>query len=173
MFRFPGRGARACGARYAAGSASISRRIRMNTHTPFDMDAVAAIVAQRKAMPGAMLPILHGIQEKIGYIPSAGGAADRAGTQRLARRGAWRHYLLPPFPANAAGPACAADLPCRSLPGDGWKCFGRACNSGAWMRLSRNDRGSRLHPGTGVLPGTMRMRPGDHDRRRSACARFT
>lgn len=41
----------------------------MNTHTPFDMDAVAAIVAQRKAMPGAMLPILHGIQEKVGYIP--------------------------------------------------------------------------------------------------------
>jgi len=42
----------------------------MNTQIPLDMDAVAAIVAQRKAMPGAMLPILHGIQEKIGYIPS-------------------------------------------------------------------------------------------------------
>ena len=42
----------------------------MNTQIPLDMDAVAAIVAQRKAMPGAMLPILHGIQEKVGYIPS-------------------------------------------------------------------------------------------------------
>ena len=42
----------------------------MNTEIPLDMDAVAAVIAQRKSMPGAMLPILHGIQDVIGYIPS-------------------------------------------------------------------------------------------------------
>jgi formate dehydrogenase subunit gamma len=41
-----------------------------NTQKPFDMSAVEAIIAQRKAMPGAMLPILHGIQGAVGYIPS-------------------------------------------------------------------------------------------------------
>lgn len=41
----------------------------VDTQIPFDMAAVESIIAQRKAMPGAMLPILHEIQEKIGYIP--------------------------------------------------------------------------------------------------------
>ena len=42
----------------------------MNAAVPYDKLAVAAILAAKKTMPGAMLPILHEIQEKIGYIPS-------------------------------------------------------------------------------------------------------
>jgi len=41
----------------------------MNAAVPYDHLAVASILAARKTMPGAMLPILHEIQEKIGYIP--------------------------------------------------------------------------------------------------------
>lgn len=42
----------------------------MNRQDPFDVAAVRAIIDQRREMAGAMLPILHGIQEKIGYIPA-------------------------------------------------------------------------------------------------------
>jgi len=41
----------------------------VNTQTPFDLAAVEAIIAQRKATPGALLPILHDIQGVVGYIP--------------------------------------------------------------------------------------------------------
>ena len=30
---------------------------------------VRAVIAERKDMPGALLPVLHGIQEALGYIP--------------------------------------------------------------------------------------------------------
>jgi formate dehydrogenase subunit gamma len=36
----------------------------------FNRVAVEAIIAERRAMPGAMLPILHAIQDEVGYIPS-------------------------------------------------------------------------------------------------------
>lgn len=42
----------------------------MNRQQVFDVAAVRSIIAERKQMTGAMLPILHGIQEKVGYIPS-------------------------------------------------------------------------------------------------------
>jgi formate dehydrogenase subunit gamma len=35
-----------------------------------DLDTVSAIIAARQAMPGALLPILHEIQDRIGYIPA-------------------------------------------------------------------------------------------------------
>ena len=41
----------------------------MHTHTPPDSGTLAALIAQHKAMPGAMLPILHAIQGAAGYIP--------------------------------------------------------------------------------------------------------
>lgn len=41
----------------------------MNRQQIFDVAAVRGIIAERKGMAGAMLPILHGIQEKVGYIP--------------------------------------------------------------------------------------------------------
>lgn len=43
----------------------------MSTQNTFDMAAVESIIAQRKEMPGALLPILHDIQSAIGYIPSS------------------------------------------------------------------------------------------------------
>jgi formate dehydrogenase subunit gamma len=35
----------------------------------WDRGAVASIIGERKTMPGALLPILHGVQETLGYIP--------------------------------------------------------------------------------------------------------
>jgi formate dehydrogenase subunit gamma len=42
----------------------------MNRQQSFDVAAVRGIIAERKGMAGAMLPILHGIQEKVGYVPA-------------------------------------------------------------------------------------------------------
>lgn len=41
----------------------------MHASTSFDQGAVAAIIATRRLLPGALLPILHAIQEEIGFIP--------------------------------------------------------------------------------------------------------
>lgn len=39
------------------------------TQTEWDRDAVTEVIEQKKTMPGALLPILHGIQDSIGFIP--------------------------------------------------------------------------------------------------------
>ena len=36
---------------------------------PFDSERVSGIIAELKTKPGALLPILHGIQEALGYVP--------------------------------------------------------------------------------------------------------
>lgn len=38
--------------------------------TSWDVAAVQQIITSQKSMPGAMLPILHSIQDLVGYIPS-------------------------------------------------------------------------------------------------------
>jgi formate dehydrogenase subunit gamma len=39
------------------------------TEQQWDRDAVRAIIAGLKDKPGALLPILHGIQDTLGYVP--------------------------------------------------------------------------------------------------------
>jgi formate dehydrogenase subunit gamma len=39
--------------------------------TEKDSDKVAALVAAKKHLPGALLPILHDVQDLLGYIPAA------------------------------------------------------------------------------------------------------
>jgi formate dehydrogenase subunit gamma len=39
------------------------------TESHWDREAVAGIVASLKSQPGALLPILHGIQDAVGYVP--------------------------------------------------------------------------------------------------------
>lgn len=42
----------------------------MNSAQPaWDRDKVLGIITALKAMPGALMPILHGIQDEIGYVP--------------------------------------------------------------------------------------------------------
>jgi formate dehydrogenase subunit gamma len=40
----------------------------VNRYAPFDIEAARAIIGEKKSMPGAMLPILHALQEEFGYI---------------------------------------------------------------------------------------------------------
>ena len=34
-------------------------------------DVLATLIDERKALPGALLPILHAVQDRLGYIPDA------------------------------------------------------------------------------------------------------
>jgi formate dehydrogenase subunit gamma len=36
-----------------------------------DLDQVKSIIQKYQAMPGAMLPVLHAIQDALGYVPSS------------------------------------------------------------------------------------------------------
>ena len=40
----------------------------MASYAPWDAETARAIIASRQAMPGALLPILHALQEEFGYI---------------------------------------------------------------------------------------------------------
>ena len=43
----------------------------MTSYAPWDADAACSIIAEKQAMPGALLPILHALQEEFGYIDRA------------------------------------------------------------------------------------------------------
>ena len=38
------------------------------TNVTWDAETARAIIAEKQAMPGALLPILHALQEEFGYI---------------------------------------------------------------------------------------------------------
>jgi formate dehydrogenase subunit gamma len=47
----------------------VPRKAAPRPSPAYDRQAVEDIIGQRKTLPGAMLPILHEVQEAIGYIP--------------------------------------------------------------------------------------------------------
>lgn len=93
----------------------------MNTQIPFDMSALEAIIAQHKAMPGAMLPILHGIQEKVGYIPSQAVPliAQELNVSRAEVHGVitYYHYFRQTPPGRHVVQICRAEA-CQAMGGD-------------------------------------------------------
>jgi formate dehydrogenase subunit gamma len=40
----------------------------VRSHAPWDAETARAIIWERQTVPGAMLPILHALQEEFGYI---------------------------------------------------------------------------------------------------------
>jgi formate dehydrogenase subunit gamma len=40
----------------------------VSTYAPWDADSARAIIAEKQSMPGALLPILHALQDEFGYI---------------------------------------------------------------------------------------------------------
>ncbi|MBN8964530.1 MAG: formate dehydrogenase subunit gamma [Rhizobiales bacterium] len=40
----------------------------MGSYTPWDIEIARTVIAEHKKMPGALLPILHALQETFGYI---------------------------------------------------------------------------------------------------------
>jgi len=66
----------------------------MTTHKPYDPAAAGAIIAERRTMPGAMLPVLHALQHEFGYIPDEAVAlvADQLNVSRAEVHGVITYY---------------------------------------------------------------------------------
>lgn len=74
---------------------------------------VGRVVEQLKAQPGALLPILHGIQEALGYIP-AGSVSQIAGALNLSRAEvhgvvSFYHYFRTTPPGRHTVHVCRAE----------------------------------------------------------------
>ncbi|MDB5768497.1 MAG: fdsG [Collimonas fungivorans] len=50
-------------------SSQVSKAVP--SEPPVDLDQVKSIIQKYQAMPGAMLPVLHAIQDALGYVPSS------------------------------------------------------------------------------------------------------
>ncbi len=77
------------------------------------------LIAQFKDAPGALLPILHGIQDGARVRAGRDGSLDRRRAESVARRRPRRHQLLSLLSRHAARPAHRAPMPGRSVPVDG------------------------------------------------------
>jgi len=139
---------------------------------PQDADAalatVRAVIAERAHLAGALLPILHGVQDAIGHIPSE-AVPEIARALNLSRaevHGVITYYHH--FRAEPAGrhvlQVCRAES-CQARGGE-------ALLAQARERLGRAPLGRRrLERRAGLLPGPVRVVAGDPDRRASARSR--
>ena len=66
----------------------------MNANTRFDREAVETLISAHLALPGAMLPVLHAIQDALGYIPSDAIAlvAEKLNVSRAEVHGVVTYY---------------------------------------------------------------------------------
>ena len=120
----------------------------MNTQIPFDMSALEAIVAQHKAMPGAMLPILHAIQETVGYIPSQAVPliAQELNVSRAEVHGVitYYHYFRQTPPGRHVVRICRAEA-CQAMGGDALAAHAKAALACDFHETTQ-DRAFTLEP---------------------------
>lgn len=66
----------------------------MNSQSAFDLEQINTIIAKNSALPGAMLPILHEIQDAVGFVPAAAVAliADALNLSRAEVHGVITYY---------------------------------------------------------------------------------
>lgn len=92
-----------------------------NPSPAFDRAAVEVVIAQRKAMPGALLPILHGIQEAVGHIPpqTVQLIADELNLSRAEVHGVitYYHHFRQAPPGRHVLQVCRAEA-CQSVGGE-------------------------------------------------------
>lgn len=84
----------------------------------WDQDQVRTIVAGLKDKPGALLPVLHGIQDALGYVP-AGAVPIIAGELNLSRAEvhgviSFYHYFRDTPPGKHTIHVCRAES-CQSM----------------------------------------------------------
>lgn len=86
----------------------------------WDRTAVAAVIEQWKDWPGALLPILHGVQDALGYIPpeSVPTIAGELNLSRAEVHGviSFYHYFRQTPPGRHTIHLCRAES-CQSLNG--------------------------------------------------------
>ena len=94
----------------ADGYPCFPRPSRGNARCPPEADrrvsrgprtACRSIVAAHEGERGPLLPILHDIHDEFGYVDARAIRDRRRRAEPVARRGAWRHHLLPRLPDHA------------------------------------------------------------------------
>ena len=118
-----------------------------------------AVIDGLKHLEGPLLPILHGIQEEFGYVPTETLPIIAEALKSVARRGLRRVHLLPRFPQASGRPPRAQGLPRRSLPVDGRRPDRGADRAAPRHRLPRHRQGRLGDAGAGLLPRAVRLSP--------------
>jgi formate dehydrogenase subunit gamma len=84
----------------------------------YDRRAVETLIGERKHMPGALLPILHGVQETVGYIPGDAVQliADGLNLSRAEVHGVitYYHFFRQTPPGRTVVQVCRAEA-CQSV----------------------------------------------------------
>ena len=88
---------------------------------PYDRDAVARVIAERRHLAGALMPVLHGVQDAVGWVPAdcVGDIAQALDLSRAEVHGVityYHHFRQEPV----QGPVlqvCRAES-CRSVGGE-------------------------------------------------------
>lgn len=84
----------------------------------YDRCAVETVIGERKHMPGALLPILHGVQETVGYIPGDAVQliADGLNLSRAEVHGVitYYHFFRQTPPGRTVVQVCRAEA-CQSV----------------------------------------------------------
>lgn len=95
----------------------------------WDKNAVAAVIDGLKEKPGALLPILHGIQDALGYIPPASVPmiASALNISRAEAHGVitFYHYFRETPPGRHTIHLCRAES-CQSMNGEGLEAHAKA-----------------------------------------------
>ena len=91
---------------------------------------VDRIVASQADQPGALLPILHGIQRELGYIPSesVGRIAEGLNLSRAEVHGviSFYHYFRQHQPGRHVVQVCRAEA-CQAVQGEATEAHARRC----------------------------------------------
>jgi len=99
-------------------TATIAPPVRQ---APYDREAVARVIAERRHLDGPLMPVLHGVQDALGHVPSGavGQIAQALNLSRAEVHGVityYHHFRQQP----ARGPVlqvCRAES-CRSVGGE-------------------------------------------------------
>ena len=99
------------------------------SQSDWDKNAVMQVIDSLKDKPGAMLPILHGIQDTLGYIPkgSVPLIASALNVSRAEVHGVitFYHYFRETPPGRHTIHLCRAES-CQSMNGEGLEAHAKA-----------------------------------------------
>jgi formate dehydrogenase subunit gamma len=86
--------------------------------TSAQQQTVAAVLAERAALPGALLPVLHGVQDALGFIPPAAlpviGKALNLSRAEVHGVVTYYHHFRTTPPRGRVVQVCRAEA-CRSM----------------------------------------------------------
>ena len=118
---------------------------------------VATLVETWKHEPGALLPVLHAVQDALGYVPPAAVPliAEGLNLSRAEVHGviSFYHYFRDTPPGRHTIHVCRAEA-CQSMDERALEAHAKTA---ARRRFPPDDRRRRVHARAGVLPRQLRV----------------